>query len=153
MGVHAQKWLAGLAALLLAACASDGQAESKSGAREALVSGLASPSRPLADRERDADRKPADLMMIFGVERGMTAVDIMAGGGFMTAVLSVAVGSEGKVYAQNQAANTALGERLAGGRLANVVPITGDLSAIPPDSADVVITVMNLHDVYNSAGS
>src|SRR5215831_20099580 len=53
---------------------------------------LANPSRPQADRDRDAGRKPAQLMTYFGVKQKMTAVDLLAGGGYMTEVLSVAVG-------------------------------------------------------------
>jgi predicted methyltransferase len=154
------KWpLVGLSALLIAACASGTQSGSQvekstsAWTSAALTPELASPSRPQADRDRDADRKPAQLMTFFGVARGMTAIDVMAGGGFMTEVLSVTVGPTGKVYAQNQTANAAIGERLANNRLPNVARLDGDLSTIIPSSIDVVITVMNLHDVYNSASS
>jgi predicted methyltransferase len=143
-------FLTGAAALLVAACAFGPQAAGWT--NMTLGSALADPSRPQADRDRDADRKPSQLMTFFGVERGMAAVDLMAGGGFMSEVLAVTVGPAGKVYAQNQAANAALGERLANDRLPNVARLDGDLSSIAPGSVDVVITVMNLHDVYNSAG-
>lgn len=144
--------LVGLLAFLLTGCSSSPQTQSGR-ANESLAWELASSSRPQADRDRDADRKPVQLMMFFGVERGMVAVDLMAGGGFMTEVLSVAVGPSGKVYAHNQTTNKALMERLADNRLPNVVRVEGGLSSIPPDSVDVLVTVMNLHDVYNSAGS
>jgi predicted methyltransferase len=159
MRMQKSTWLlVGISALLISACASGLQSGSQEKLKSAwtsaaLASVLASPSRPQADRIRDADRKPAQLMTFFGVQPGMTAVDIMAGGGFMTEVLSITVGSAGKVYAQNQTANTAIGERLANNRLPNVERLDGDLSTIAPDSIDVAITVMNLHDVYNSAGS
>src|SRR5262245_15505452 len=98
------KWCAVLSALIVAACAST---DTSSGAaknswnKDALTGALAVPSRPQADRDRDADRKPADLMIFFGVEKGMTAVDVMASGGYVTEVLSITVGPTGKVYAQN----------------------------------------------------
>ena len=66
-----------------------------------LAAALASANRPAEDKARDADRKPAELMQFFGVKPGMTTVDIIALGGYITEVLSVAVGSNGKVYAQN----------------------------------------------------
>jgi predicted methyltransferase len=139
------KSLLGALLLATAACASSVWTD------DTLASELAKPTRPQADRERDANRKPARLMTFFGVERGMTAVDVLAGAGFMTEVLSVTVGPDGKVYAQNTAYNAALGERLANSRLPNVVRLDGDLSSIAPGSVDVVITIMNLHDVYNAA--
>jgi predicted methyltransferase len=108
-------------------------------------------SRPQADRDRDADRKPEQLMVFFGVEPGMTAADFLAGGGFMTEVLSVTVGPTGKVYSYDQGANKTRDERLADNRLPNVFR-TGGTVPIPPNSLDVGIIVMNLHDIFNSAG-
>jgi predicted methyltransferase len=64
-----------------------------------LSAALASAGRPAEDKARDADRKPAELMQFFGVRPGMTTVDIIALGGYVTEVLSVAVGPNGKVYA------------------------------------------------------
>ena len=117
--------------------------------------------RPAEDKARDADRKPAELMQFFGVKPGMTTVDIIALGGYVTEVLSVAVGPKGKVYAQNPPIALQLRDgmyakqitdRLAGDRLKNVVRVDADLPAssqIPPGSVDVAITAMNYHDVRN----
>ena len=66
-----------------------------------LAAALASANRPAEDKARDADRKPAELLQFFGVKPGMTTVDIIALGGYITEALSVAVGPNGKVYAQN----------------------------------------------------
>ncbi len=161
MRVQKLKRLAfGLATLLIAACASGPQTKNSKNAwtTEALAAALANSSRPQADRDRDADRKPVQLMTFFGVQRGMTAADLLASGGFMIEVLSVTVGPGGKVYAQNlvplpDVFSKALGERLANSRLPNVVRVDGALSSVPPNSLDFAITVMNLHDIYNSAGS
>ena len=155
------KWLGLPAVLLMAACASGPQSSSapkNAWSNEALTAALAVQSRPQADRDRDADRKPAQLMTFFGVEKGMTAVDVMAAGGYMTEVLSIAVGPTGKVYAQNPAAflqfnngayAKAIGERVANNRLPNVARTDGDMSLIAPNSVDVAVTAMNLHDLYN----
>lgn len=131
-----------------------------SGAEADPGKALAAPSRPQADRDRDADRKPAELMRFFGVHPGMTALDLIAGGGYMTEVLSIAVGPKGKVYSQNPPAMLEPGgrylaqveARFAGGRLPNVVRVDEDLPAsnlIAPGSVDFAITAMNLHDLYN----
>ena len=151
-------------ALLLGACAMQpaaGGGGGKAWKTDALATALAVPARPQADRDRDADRKPAQLMTFFGVEPGMTVVDIIAAGGYMTDVLAVTVGPKGKVYSQNPPAllqmrdgayGKALTERLANNRLPNVVRVDGDLPAssqIPAGSVDVAVTAMNFHDVYN----
>ena len=150
----------------LAACGSmksDSPAPAAKGgeAGNGLTAALASANRPAEDKARDADRKPAELMQFFGVKPGMTTVDIIALGGYVTEVLSVAVGPKGKVYAQNPPIALQLRdgmyakqitERLAANRLKNVVRVDADLPAssqIPPGSVDVAITAMNYHDVRN----
>ena len=156
--------LAALAfAALAAGCAAQrGAGDASSGsASSGLAAGLASDSRPQADRDRDADRKPAELMQFLGVKPGMNVLDVIAGGGYMTEVLSVAVGPNGKVYSQNPPVIYTLmngayvkqvDARHAGGRLPNVVRVDADLpasAAVPPGSVDVAITALNFHDVYN----
>lgn len=153
-------------AATLAACASmksGSPAATSKGAASGgnLAAALASADRPAEDKARDADRKPAELMQFFGVKPGMTTVDIIALGGYVTEVLSAAVGPNGKVYAQNPPIALQLRdgmyakqitERLANNRLKNVVRVDGDLPAsaqIPPGSVDVAITAMNYHDVRN----
>src|SRR5215831_16202279 len=73
----------------------------KSWTAHELAKALASSSRPQADRDRDADRKPAQLMSFLGVAKGMTTMDVIGMEGYLTEVLSVAVGPSGKVYLQN----------------------------------------------------
>ncbi len=127
-----------------------------------LAKALANPSRPQADRDRDAERKPAQLMSFLGVEPGMTAIDVIAANGYLTEVLSITVGPKGKVYLQNPAMmlqmregalGKAVADRVAGNRLPNVVRVDGDVSSVPPGSADVAITAMNFHDIYNMGGA
>jgi len=125
-----------------------------------LNQALAVTTRPQADRTADANRKPAQLMNFLGVKPGMVALDAVAVGGYMTEVLSIAVGPTGKVYSQNPQAVFQLqngmyvkpiNDRHAGGRLPNVVRLDGDLpasSTIPAGSVDVAITAQNVHDIY-----
>jgi predicted methyltransferase len=154
----------------LAACMTTESTTSSSTAPKASAAGgnlaaaLASADRPAEDKARDADRKPAELLQFFGVQPGMTTVDIIALGGYGTETLSVAVGPKGKVYAQNPPVALqlrdgmyarALTDRLANNRLPNVVRVDGDLPAsaqIPAGSVDVAIIAMNYHDVRNQAG-
>lgn len=126
-----------------------------------LETGLA--GRSDADRARDAGRKPAAIVAFLGVEPGMTALDLIAAGGWYTEVLSVAVGPEGRVYAQNNdfvlkirdgANDKALTARLADGRLPNVQRMDSEVADLPvaDGSVDVAITALNLHDIYNGGG-
>jgi predicted methyltransferase len=63
--------------------------------------GLDSADRPATDKERDAARKPAQVIEFLGIESGMSVIDVIAGGGFYTEVLSAAVGPDGNVVSQN----------------------------------------------------
>ena len=152
------------ATVLVGGCATQQQATTLEPGRAwtdaSLTQALAVASRPQAAKSSDADRKPAQLMTFLGVKPGMVALDAVAVGGYMTEVLSIAVGPNGKVYSQNPQAVYQLqggmyvkpiNERHAGGRLPNVVRVDGDLPAssiIPPGSVDVAITAQNVHDIY-----
>ena len=62
---------------------------------------MQSAQRSEADKNRDASRKPQKVMQFFGVEQGMTVLEIISSGGYYTEVLSHRVGESGKVYAHN----------------------------------------------------
>jgi len=123
-----------------------------------MKAALASPDRPAKDKERDAARKPIETIQFAGIKTGQTVLEVIAVGGWFTEVLSAAVGPTGKVYAQNPTFFTgrpgfAEAEKAQDDRLKNVTPIHGDL----PDpnlmgKADVALTALNLHDIYNSQG-
>jgi predicted methyltransferase len=163
-----QRVIAGAVVLTLAMGAVAGAATSAGAAAvpwtaSELSTVLTASSRPVADRDRDSDRKPAQLMTFLGVTRGMSTIDVIGLDGYLTEVLSVAVGPSGKVYLQNTAYSLQLRDgavlkgveaRLANNRLSNVVRVDDSLPnpAIPPNSVDVAITAMNLHDVFNLRG-
>ena len=120
-------------------------------------------ARSPEDQVRDAGRKPAEVLDWLGIGPGMTVMDLGASGGWYTEVLSVAVGPEGVVYAQNPPMiynfrdgfyDKALSARLAGDRLANVVRLDRDLpdTGLSPGSLDAAITALNFHDIVNNPG-
>ncbi len=128
-----------------------------------LAADLASPDRPQEDRDRDAGRKPAEVLAFLGIEPGMTVMDLIAAGGYYTEVLSRAVGPTGKVFAQNPpvvlefrdgANDKAMTQRLADGRLSNVERVDQDLVDVelPAGSLDAAITALNFHDVLQNGG-
>jgi predicted methyltransferase len=110
-------------------------------------------ARPEADRVRDAARKPKESVQELGLQEGMTVVDVAAGGGWFTRVLSAAVGPKGKVIAQfgqgGLRNNNGQAQRDMAKELGNVEPFFDATSAIPANSADAAVTAMNLHDAYN----
>lgn len=119
----------------------------------ALERAMANPARPAADKERDANRKAPQLLEFMGLESGMTALDLIAIGGWYTEVLSYAVGDSGKVYMQNSESPfvernmPTINDRLA--RLSNVEHWMQPVSDIPAGTVDFVMTALNFHDVYN----
>lgn len=110
---------------------------------------LNDPSRPDAERARDAGSKPLEVYAFFGVEAGMTVVDLMPSAGYNTYILAPLVGSSGKVYSGTNRGE-ALAERLATNPLPNVQLIAG-YEEIPANSVDVMITIRNMHHVVGGA--
>lgn len=104
-----------------------------------FIEKLAADSRPEADKVRDSARRPYQVMMALGVQQGMTAIDVGAGGGWYTRVLSAAVGSDGTVIAQ--------GVRQGGEALMELgnVELAAAMSDIDASSADVAVTALNIH--------
>ncbi|HSG89302.1 MAG TPA: hypothetical protein VLA56_08820 [Pseudomonadales bacterium] len=127
----------------------------------ALQAAIDAADRSEADRERDAGRKPAEVLAFLGIGEGMAVIDVIAAGGWYTEVLAAVVGEDGLVYAQNPAAvlkfrdganDKALTARLADGRLPNVERLDHELSdlGLRPGTLDAAITALNFHDVYNA---
>ena len=123
---------------------------------------MASPSRPIADRELDATRKPIAVLEFFGIEPGMSVLDVNAAGGYYTELLAAAVGPTGRVYAQNDVAalerengqvRQEMDARLAGSRLPNVSRIDEDLDNLALEHEfDAAVLMLTLHDLYNFTG-
>jgi predicted methyltransferase len=110
---------------------------------------LADPVRTDDERARDAGSKPLEVYAFWGIEPGMTVVDLMPGGGYNTVLLSKVVGDAGHVYA-GPPRGDALANRLAAASLSNVHVIAGP-GEIEAGSADAMITVRNMHDLGDRA--
>jgi len=125
---------------------------------------LASENRAESDRARDEGRRPADVVEFLGIEPGMRVIDLIAAGGYYTEVLSLAVGEDGHVVAQNSPAvlqmrdganEKAISARLADNRLANVSRMNKGIADLLPEDGpfDAAITALNFHDIYNRQGA
>ncbi len=117
---------------------------------------LADPSRPAADRERDAGRMPAAILDFFDIGPSDSVADLLCGGGYYTRILTPLVGDDGEVYAGNNPFFARFGDEALTALLAepgfeNVHRIDGpvDELALPVDgSLDTVIIVLAYHDLW-----
>ena len=62
-----------------------------------IADAVANPARPQADRDRDAARKPGEVIAFAGVKPGEQVLELIPGGGYYTRILSGVVGPKGHV--------------------------------------------------------
>lgn len=116
---------------------------------------VAAEDRTAEDRERDARRHPAELLVFSGVEPGMKVADLGASSGYTTELLARAVGPEGSVYGQNtpyvleKYVKESWPARLARPSMKRVVRVdreSGD--PLPPEATnlDLITMVFVYHD-------
>ena len=141
-------------AVALAACNPAAEPDQPS-AKVDYAAALVDDTRPAAERDRDAARKPAELLEFAQIERGEKVGDYIMGGGYWTRILSNLVGPQGKVYAFQPEEfigfrpDYATEQDAAVAGRANVVPLRGPIAAPPfPEPLDTIITVQNLHDLF-----
>ncbi len=116
---------------------------------------LADPARPDADRARDANRKPEQVLEFFSIKPGQKVADLLAGGGYYTRILVGVVGEEGEVYAGNNPFYLGFVQKdwdalFAEPAFKNVHRVDGrvDQLPLPQDGLlDAVIIVLAYHDL------
>lgn len=154
--------LSGLASVLVAALLSacnPQSAEPPAVETEVEVSvyaaAVANPARPDSDRARDANRKPAEVLEFFGIQPGMTVLDMFTGGGYYAELIASIVGEEGKVVAQSNRAylnfvGDAFEARFGSGRLTNVEVLMAENNelSLPSETFDAIMLVLSFHDLY-----
>nr|ART38960.1 H483 [uncultured bacterium] len=129
-------------------------------ASKAIADAVADPARPAADKVRDADRKPAEVIALTGIHQGARIAEMLPGQGYFTRIFSKLVGPEGTVYAwltlpppnappggrDGSAPIRALmaDQNYPNIRLANLAPETP-----LPEKVDLVWTSLNYHDIHN----
>jgi predicted methyltransferase len=64
-----------------------------------IANAVANQDRPGEDRQRDANRKPAEVLTFVGIKKGDKVADFIPGKGYFSRILSSAVGPQGHVYA------------------------------------------------------
>jgi predicted methyltransferase len=124
-------------------------------ATEAELSALlASPVRTDDDRKADAGRQPLGLLRFAQVQPGMSVLDVSAGGGYTAQLMALAVGPEGKVWAQVEQRRPMLDKRLAAHpqpQIAVLVRPFEDLFPADAPRVDLVTLVLSYHDIAYSA--
>jgi predicted methyltransferase len=113
------------------------------------------PARNDQDRQRDALRKPGEVMQFFGIGPGDTVLDLFSGGGYYSELLSYVVGDDGKVVSHSNAAYANfVGEeathRYGDNRLPNVEILMAENNelSLPENEFDAVMMVLAYHDIY-----
>jgi len=117
---------------------------------------VAAPGRAADDVALDASRRPAEVLGFLGLKAGMTAADIMAGGGYYSELMARIVGPKGKVLAYNPEQSVKGDDKNAAvwaaliGRAPNVsvAAYPFDAFAAPANSFDFVMLHMVYHDLY-----
>ena len=152
-------------AVLIACCAVAGLGSIPLRAAEKIpayiTAAVADPGRPDEDKQRDANRKPAETVQFAGIKPGATVVELIPSRGYFTRIFSKVVGPKGHVYAvspprrPNAAADapdpaaptTAIASNPA---YSNVIVQVAPLATLAvSEPVDVVFTAQNYHDVHN----
>jgi predicted methyltransferase len=148
------------AAFCFTAFASTGEAKTPA-VSKAIAAAVADPARPQADRDRDADRKPAECIAFAGLKPGQRIADLLPGGGYFTRIFSAVVGPKGEVLAvatpkrpdappdrpEPSAAARAIA---ADPHYKNVNVSVEKVAELKlPENLDMVWTSQNYHDVHN----
>jgi predicted methyltransferase len=122
-----------------------------------IANAVANQDRPDEDRQRDANRKPAEVLTIIGIKNGEKVADFIPGKGYFSRILSSAVGPRGHVYAfiPSEFANFLKLSLPANGSLPypkfkNVSVIAGPVNGFAaPEPLDLVWISLNYHDLHD----
>jgi predicted methyltransferase len=122
-----------------------------------ITAAIADSARPDSDRERDAQRKPAETLAFAGVKPGDQVLEIAPGKGYYTRLLSAIVGPKGKVTVYLIGPLPKPGTPpppvqaiAADPHYSNVTLIMQRLTEAKPSAAfELVWTTQNYHDLHN----
>lgn len=123
-------------------------------ARE-IEAAVNNPSRRSSDRRQDDQRRASAVLAFFGINPGMTVLDLYSGGGYYTELLSYLVGANGRVVAHNNQpylsyAKDELAGRYDDNRLPNVEQLIAENNELQlaSESFDAVLMIKAYHDLY-----
>jgi predicted methyltransferase len=126
-----------------------------------IAAAVADTNRPEADKNRDAERKPAETLAFLGVKPGEKVGELLPGGGYFTRLFAKAVGPKGHVYAlvPELPPNPAGEKRDFAAKVkaiaaepgySNVSVVSAPMAGLAaPVAVDLVFTAQNYHDLHN----
>jgi predicted methyltransferase len=123
---------------------------------QAIESAVKNLKRPLPDIIKDKNRKPNEILTFFKVTPETVVLDVLAGSGYYSEILSAVVGPKGKVIIHNDKHflkyyGKNLSERLGkGDRLTNTERMDISLNnlELKENSIDTILLVLGYHDFY-----
>ena len=119
-----------------------------------ISAAVADAGRPAEDKERDANRKPAESIAFAGIKKGDHVAELLPGGGYFTRIFSKVVGDKGVVYAlvpppRPNGPDPAAAANAIAAADKNVKVATLGQDKLAPEPVDVVWTSQNYHDLHN----
>ncbi|MDB6086763.1 MAG: hypothetical protein JWN43_4644 [Gammaproteobacteria bacterium] len=153
-----------LAVSVLAVVTSSAQHARAATPPDAIAAAIADANRPDGDKQRDANRKPAETLAFTGVKPGDQVAELLPGGGYFTRIFSKLVGRGGHVYALVPAPSPDAPPDMpdfaarvkaiaADPNYSNVRVVVEPFSQLKaPEPVDVVWTSQNYHDLHNFPG-
>ena len=119
-----------------------------------ISAAVADAGRPAEDKERDANRKPAETIAFAGIKKGDHVAELLPGGGYFTRIFSKVVGDKGVVYAlvpppRPNGPDPAAAANAIAAADKNVKVATLGQDKLAPEPVDVVWTSQNYHDLHN----
>jgi predicted methyltransferase len=123
-----------------------------------IKAAVAEPTRPDRDRQRDADRKPEQVIAFAGIKPGDKVGELMPGGGYFTRIFCRLAGPSGHVYAvsvtpavKRERPPSPDAEAVAPNPCTNVTADSQQATDFSlPSDLDVVWTSENYHDLHNA---
>ena len=143
--------VSGLGALLLL----NSNVVADTSSAELVANALIHGDRPAAEAADDARRMPLEVLSFAGIQEGMSVLELEAGGGYYTEILSRSVGPTGSVIVQNPPSFAGfIGDqpqtRIANNRLPNVrnTSTNFDELDVADNSIDLVTWILGPHELW-----
>ena len=122
-----------------------------------VAAALTHPDRPAEEAADDARRMPIEVLSFAGITAGMDVLEMEAGGGWYTEIISRTVGPSGSVIMQNPGpfeSFTGDADNNRAAKLANVTLSTTDFDELDAadGSIDLVTWILGPHELWFEPG-
>lgn len=118
-----------------------------------LQQAVAGSWRPAANKARDVYRHPVETLQFFGIQPGMTVIELSPGGGWYTEILAPYLAAHGQLIEAAPPKADKFNAKLKAqpevfGHISKVISFVppGQVDLGTPGSADMVLTFRNTHD-------